>query len=165
MILFTSTWDGHIDRGDKSKYFFAMAIRAILPDMDTRNALLKYTLPVPKDERLSKIESHIRSHLTEPISIGQLAERFGMSTRTLSRLFMQDLGMSYIQFLRAIRMITAFELLVENKHTIKEIAYKLGYSSVPTFSNVFYQGTGIRPTQYMNLRKTENPNLPSALSS
>ena len=151
MILYTQKWDGHIDKEDHTRYIFAMAIKAILPDMDTRNSLMQFTLPVPKDQRLARIESYIRSELAEPVSLGQLAKKFGMSSRTLSRLFMQDLGMSYIQFLKTIRMIKAFELLVEHKHTIREIAFKLGYSSVPTFSNVFFQGTGIRPTQYMNI--------------
>lgn len=149
MILFTARWDGNINERQYARFTFAQAIKAILPDLSSDKSILQFTLPLPKDERLTEIEAYIRQHLDEPLSIEQLAQKFGMAGRTLSRLFMQDLGMSYIRFLKTVRIIRAFELLVENKTSIKEIAFQLGYSSVPTFSNTFYESTGIRPTQYL----------------
>ena len=155
MILFTAKWEGHIDKSKKNNYLFAMAVKAILPELSSTSNILPFTLPIPKDERLVKVDDYIRRHLNEPINIQQLAQKFGMAGRTLSRLFMYDTGMSYMSYLKTRRMIRAFELLVENKSSIKEIAFQLGYSSLPTFSNTFYQNTGLRPTQYMSSRQTE----------
>ncbi len=152
MILFTSDWEGFIGKEFYNRYTFAMAIKAILPDINTGHSVLPFNMPLPKDKRLVEVDCYLRSHLDEPLSIEALANKFGMAGRTLSRLFRQDIGMSYVQFLKNIRMIRAFELLVENKTSIREIAFQLGYSSVPTFSNIFYQSTGIRPTGYLESR-------------
>ena len=79
----------------------------------------------------------------------QIAARFGMSSRSLSRLFKEDMGISYIRFLRAIRIAKALELMSENNYSILEIAMRVGYNELSSFSNIFTRVTGIRPSIYM----------------
>ncbi|RXK87494.1 helix-turn-helix domain-containing protein [Filimonas effusa] len=51
-----------------------------------------------------------------------------------------------------LRMLRALELLLEERHTVNETAFKVGYNSVPTFSNTFYKKPGTRPSDYVKLR-------------
>lgn len=44
------------------------------------------------------------------------------------------------------------ELLVYGEHTLSEIAYELGYSSVAHLSNQFKQVTGFSPTEYKKIK-------------
>jgi AraC-like DNA-binding protein len=149
MILHTRGWAGHIGPGGYNRYMFAMAIKALLPSLRGNTGSLNYQIPTPTTPILIAVTRFAVSHLDEPITLPTLAKKFGTSPRTLSRLFMADMGTSYIKYLTTLRIVKAFELLAEGRHSIKEIAYQLGYSSVPTFSNIFYSHTGIRPTHYM----------------
>ena len=80
-----------------------------------------------------------------------IAEKFGMSTRSLSRKFKENLGMNYVRFLRSLRITQALELLAEQKYNIYEIAMMVGYGSLAGFSNIFNKVAGIRPTDYAKL--------------
>ena len=107
-------------------------------------------LPSPKDIRLNKIIVHLDENLTETILFSDLAERFGFSERSLSRLFQKDLGMSFIQYFTIRRILKAIELLLEKKLSVNEVARAVGYNSVPTFSNTFFKILGKRPSDYIN---------------
>ncbi|MNR33645.1 HTH-type transcriptional activator Btr [compost metagenome] len=60
------------------------------------------------------------------------------------------MGISYIRFLRAIRIAKALELMAENSYSILEIAMRIGYNELSSFSNIFTRVTGIRPSVYMS---------------
>ncbi|KVV13757.1 AraC family transcriptional regulator [Flavobacterium sp. TAB 87] len=147
MMLFTNRWSGDLKKGT-ANFVIASGIKAILPQLCLRNLPLE--LPKAKDERLSKILKFIDNSIGEPILFTRVAEQFGYSERSLYRLFQNDLGMSFMQYYTIRRIIKAIELLLDRKLSIKEIAEKVGYSSVPTFSNTFYKILRQRPSDYLN---------------
>lgn len=57
--------------------------------------------------------------------------------------------MSYVKFLRAIRISKALELIAENKYNIYQIALMVGYNSLSSFSNIFNQVIGMRPADFI----------------
>lgn len=147
MMLFTNQWNGDLEKGTPN-FVIASAIKAILPQICLLN--LQLELPKAKNERLSKILRYIDNSVGEPILFSEVAKQFGYSERSLYRLFENDLGMSFMQYYTIRRIIKAIELLLERKYSIKEIAEKVGYSSVPTFSNTFYKIVQQRPSDYLN---------------
>ncbi len=148
-IYFTKNWVGHITRENKSRYFFVSGIKAILPEINDYS--LPFDLPVPKDERLSKVVGYMQNNLNEHITITNMAKQHGMSESTLARLFKKDLKMSFISYLGTLRILRSIELLAAGKLNIKEICYEVGYESVPTFSNIFKKSVGVRPTTYLKV--------------
>ncbi|QCX53642.1 helix-turn-helix transcriptional regulator [Elizabethkingia sp. JS20170427COW] len=92
---------------------------------------------------------YLRKNIEESYLLDEVAKEFGLSSRTLSRLFKEDLGMSYIKFSRAIRIFRALELMASTNLSIFEISLLVGYSSLSSFSNIFYRVIGIRPQEYM----------------
>ncbi|MCB1645391.1 MAG: helix-turn-helix domain-containing protein [Pseudomonadales bacterium] len=72
-------------------------------------------------------------------SVGALAERLGVTTRHLSRLFTEHLGASPVEVAQTRRLHTAKKLLDETTLGITEIALLAGYGSVRRFNEHFQQ--------------------------
>lgn len=147
MMLFTNRWNGNLKKGTRN-YDIALAIKSILPEICDKK--LPLALPFPKDTRLIKIVAYLENKLDETILFADLAKKFGFSERSLYRLFIKELNMSFIQYFTIRRIIKSIELLLENKLTVNEVANAVGYNSVPTFSNTFYKILNQRPSEYLN---------------
>ena len=80
-----------------------------------------------------------------------LSRKLGYEYAYLSQLFSAQTDTTIERFLIAQRIERAKELLQDGERTITDLAYDLGYSSVPHFSNQFRNLVGQTPAQY---RKT-----------
>ena len=67
--------------------------------------------------------------------------------------FQKELNMSFIQYYTILRMLTALKLLLDEKLSVNEVALKVGYNSLPTFSNTFNKVVGIRPSEYVKQKE------------
>lgn len=150
MIMFTNRWNGDIRKTDQNSFRFALAIKAILPEISTFQ--LPLALPFARNKRLIQVTNFMNDHLHEPLTFPQLAKHFGFSERSLSRLFQQDLGMSFIQYFTLQRILRSLQLLLEAKMSVKVVAASVGYNSIPTFSTTFRKIVGVRPSEYFKKR-------------
>jgi AraC-like DNA-binding protein len=150
MIIFSNRWSGDLDENDRSSYFFAQALKYLLPEVSMYT--LPLAVPYAKDKRLDKIIRFMSDNIQETIILPHLSRQFGFSERSLSRLFHNDLGMSFNQYLTIKRMMLALQLLLEEDKSVKEVAALVGYNSVPTFSTTFNRITGIRPSEYVKMK-------------
>ncbi|CAN5452234.1 hypothetical protein BH11BAC3_BH11BAC3_14170 [soil metagenome] len=66
----------------------------------------------------------------------------------LANVFSQETGIWLSDYIISLKIEKAKELLVKEKLTISEIAWKLNYSSVAHLSNQFTKITGLRPSQF-----------------
>ena len=71
-----------------------------------------------------------------------------MSRDTLTRKCNRELGQSPLSYIKNVRMHHASILLQENKISVSEIAYSLGFESLAYFSRTFKKATGKSPTEY-----------------
>jgi len=149
LMLFTHRWTGHIDPQDRTAYTIVDAFKVLLPQIS--NFSLPLSLPLAKNKRLKEVTVYLEENLGKDFLFNDLATGFGFSPRSLSRLFQKDLGMSFIQYLTALRMLKALQLLLEKSLSINEVASKVGYSSLPTFSNTFQKIIGVRPSEYIKM--------------
>ena len=90
----------------------------------------------------------------EPESMSQLAERFGMTERTLKRR-LAERGTSYSRLLDTQRHDRALELL-RTAASVEDIAVQLGYSDAANFTRAFRRWTGQSPRAF---RSSGEPNL------
>jgi len=154
LMLFTTRWTGHIQPDDKAAYTIVDAIKILLPQLN--NFSLPLALPLAKDKRLKQLITYLESNLDSNFLFNDVAANFGFSSRSLSRLFQKDLGMSFIQYLTTLRMLKSLQLLLEKSLTINAVALKVGYSSLPTFSNTFQKMIGVRPSEYIKMNKASS---------
>jgi len=86
--------------------------------------------------------------LHENLSLESTAKLFGMSVRSLTRLFQTKLHITFIQYIKMLRIIRAMELIKTTGLNMTEIAYEVGYSNISAFSNNFLQLTNMRPSEF-----------------
>lgn len=149
MIHYTREWSGPITEEYPSRIAFLKAIKAILPEMDLTITTFPVSYPYPKDKGLISIAEFLSEHVETSFSFEEIARKFGYSSRTLSRMFQEDIGLSYVRFVRSIRITRALELMAENKLSISEISMAVGYSSLSAFSNIFERVIGLRPSEFL----------------
>ncbi|MEW9554873.1 helix-turn-helix domain-containing protein [Nonomuraea sp. NPDC050783] len=110
------------------------------------------------DSDAHRAESGIREamrwaldHLDQPISTKDLAARAVMSTRSLTRHFKAVNGVSPYQWLSAVRLERAAELLRSTDLRIQHIAHLVGYSNDRVFRARFIQRHGVAPLAYRRM--------------
>jgi AraC-like DNA-binding protein/mannose-6-phosphate isomerase-like protein (cupin superfamily) len=145
MLLYTEKFHGEIEDGNAHFCFFA-AIKNILPELGVTH--LQTALPTSQHERLRPVLTYLADHVSEQITLHNIAEQFGFSERTISRLFQSELSISFLQYVKQLRMVKAVEFMLQTDLTLSEIAYATGYLSISAFSNTFYQFTNMRPSQF-----------------
>lgn len=75
----------------------------------------------------------------------------------LSTLFSEVEGIPIEKYFIRQKIEKAKELLVYDELNISEIAFKLGYSSVPHFSSQFKQVTGVTPSHFKLIKENRKP--------
>lgn len=78
-------------------------------------------------------------------SVDALAQRLGIGSRHLSRLFLQHIGASPVQTAQTVRIARAKRLLDETTLPVTEIAFHAGFGSVRSFNAAFQKLYGRGP--------------------
>lgn len=106
--------------------------------------------------RLLQIKHYAQAHLTEKITLADLARVAGVSTRTLNVMCHQQIGMSPMTWLRSIRLDAVRQALLSNpKKSITELALAHGFEHLGRFSFYYQQRFGELPKDTgQNLTKT-----------
>ena len=106
---------------------------------------------VPRDVPTRAI-AHVYHHLGESLSVEALSDALYVSRRTLQRAVAADLYCTPSELITAIRMREARRLLTVERRRVKEVAYAVGFVSVPHFSRTFKQHHGVPPSEATGLR-------------
>lgn len=83
----------------------------------------------------------------EAVGMPLLAERLGVTTRHLRRVFAQAHGVSAIDYLTTQRLLQAKQLLTDTELPVTEIAFACGFDSVRRFNAVFAEQVRLKPTE------------------
>ncbi len=92
--------------------------------------------------------AYIQSHLTDKLSVEEIASSAGYSASYFSHLFSQETGMSPYQFVVRSRVEQAQQLLKTTRLTVQEIAFQCGFNSAANFCYTFRRLTGTSPHDY-----------------
>lgn len=101
-----------------------------------------------EDELLAEILAYIKEMICEPITIEDLCNKFSVSRSSLQTLFKNNLNISPKKYINDLKLSKSKLLIKENKYTISEIAFMLGFSSIHYFSRAFTQHYEISPSEY-----------------
>ncbi len=97
----------------------------------------------------------IENHVADPLTLGQLANLVGMSSRHLNRLFRQELGFSAMKLSQKLRLEIAKKLLEETSLSMVDIMDATGYTYREHFSKSFKSYFGMLPRD-VNKSKVTN---------
>ena len=99
----------------------------------------------------------IKQNYNSDISLNDIAREVGVSGGYLSKLFHEQTGMTFVSYLKQIRLEKAKQLLRRPSAKISDIAVSVGYADEKYFCRTFRNTTGKTPTQYRkNFLKKEN---------
>ncbi|GLE59628.1 AraC family transcriptional regulator [Mycobacteroides chelonae] len=127
--------------------------RFILADPPRRQQSLYREFVPPMDHGdadILRAQNHIHSHSDNQLPIEHVAEIAQLQPRTLQRRFLKATGMSLAEYLLAIRIAEARELLELTTLSVEQISRDVGYRDVSTFRKTFKRTTSITPTEYRN---------------
>lgn len=108
------------------------------------------------DPRLKRIIEEIKQQYKEEVTLGILAEKYGLSIGYLSSLIKNELGVSFSKYITMKRIQDAKKLLKNENLSIDEIAEMVGYRDYFYFIKVFKNFTGISPSKYRKSFEYEN---------
>jgi AraC-like DNA-binding protein/quercetin dioxygenase-like cupin family protein len=103
---------------------------------------------------------HIHDNLSQPLAIGEIAAKVGVSPRHLARLFGRLTGVSPAAYIETARLERARTLLRRTDDPIKQVAAHCGYMDIHHFTRVFARRYGFPPGAYR--RNTPDVSHPPA---
>lgn len=130
-------------------------------DLDVHNALsavakrrlLRITQRTPYALRVR--EALVREALPHRADMDSVAKQLGLSARSLRRR-LADEDKSYAEVANEARAIVAKHLLRDQRKTIQETAYELGFSDTSTFHRAFKSWTGMTPRAYRESHRDDH---------
>jgi AraC-like DNA-binding protein len=106
------------------------------------------SIPVPTSRGLAQALALTEQRIAGTPDFATIAAEVAMTPRSLARYFANEMGMTWRQALRRLRMIRALELLAEESANISETAFAVGYASLSAFNSAFREFVGETPTAY-----------------
>ncbi|WP_010277613.1 helix-turn-helix domain-containing protein [Paenibacillus senegalensis] len=105
---------------------------------------------------VQRVRQYVREHYDAGLSMKDIADEVGVSQSQLSRMFKEEMQLSYSDYVMNYRMEKAKEWLTMTDMPIKEIAAKLSYASVQNFTRTFRQMNGVPPAKYRENARSDD---------
>ncbi|WAA12528.1 response regulator [Fervidibacillus halotolerans] len=99
---------------------------------------------------VDKAKKYIQNRFNDSISLEEVAEHVKLSTPYFAKLFKEETGKTYTDYLTELRMRRAKELLLNTDLTFKEISFQVGYRDPNYFSRVFKKYFNLSPREYQS---------------
>lgn len=132
-------------------------VAAMIFDQLDRATKLPAALPWPKDPKLRELCETLYRDPADERDAEVWAKALGMSSRTLTRRFESELGLTLRSWRRRLRLFRAIELLGGGQ-SVTATAMDLGYASASAFIFAFRSEFGCGPHAYMT-QKSGKPRL------
>lgn len=105
-------------------------------------------IPMPRDRRLQAICQALLQAPDHANTLEDWAQQVGASSRTLARLFQQQVQMSFNAWRQQLRLMEALPRLIAGE-SVQQVATALGYGSARAFSTMFCRLLGNPPREYL----------------
>lgn len=99
-------------------------------------------------DTIQLIKLYIEEHSHEDITLDAIGRKVDLSPFYISKMFKEQLGVNYIDFLTECRIEKAKRLMGDPEKSMKEITFEVGYHDPNYFSKVFKKMCDVSPTEY-----------------
>lgn len=124
-------------------------LAAVLLDQLAAAPQADLALPWPLDARLRRICRELQAHPDSARTLAEYAVRLAVSERTLSRLFLQQTGLTFRAWRQRLRILSALPLL-ERGDRVTDVAIACGYDSMSAFIAAFRGFAGVTPGEFLS---------------
>lgn len=140
--------DGPPSQAEPSSHHALLVTEQLLQAALNNPCTLPLSLPSPKEPRVGRICDYIQDNPEENKSLQEWSLLLGLHCRTLHRLFLKEVGMSFVQWRQQAKLLKAMEWLAQGRQ-ILSVALDLGYQTQSAFTVMFRRNLGITPGQFI----------------
>lgn len=142
----------HLIRRDHGSAAAANAARLSVMPLEREGGQAQFIVhaqpPTPQGSALESLLSWMEDNAASDLSLEDIAAAAGMSTRTLSRRFREQMGTSPLRWLHLSRIRKAQHLLETTSDPVELIGAQVGFGSPTAFRDRFKRVVGTSPTGY-----------------
>lgn len=95
---------------------------------------------------------YVNDHMGVQVRLAETARELRVSPEHLSRLFREEMGMTFTEYIRMVKIDYAMALLRKTDLRVQEIAWAVGMDNEKYFHNLFKEALGMTPRQYRILQ-------------
>lgn len=100
------------------------------------------------DRKVKLAQEWIENNFSSNFLLEELADKLGLSLRSLRRRFKEATGETPMQYLQDVRLETAKQLLTSDVLSVDQVGYRVGYDDRSYFSRLFKQKTKLSPGEF-----------------
>lgn len=116
--------------------------------------MLSYQKEMRKTETvIDSIKNYINQNYNHELSRNEIAASVYLSPDYVAKIFKADTGMFLKDYINEIRIQKAKKLLLDDAHTVSEVASLVGMDNFSYFSTLFKKNTGLSPREYKQKTK------------
>ncbi len=153
MIFFSRRWGPQAEVFDDHARHFFQALALTCTELARQPS--DVWIPMGRSEGVKRAIAYTEDHLDREIALPDVAAAAHLSERTLVRRYADEVGMTWRQSLRRLRMIRAVELLSNEEEPIVQVALQVGYASLSAFNKAFREFSGDTPTAFRARRRDQ----------
>jgi AraC-like DNA-binding protein len=136
------------DRGSSHDFAIVRTIRELLP-----LPVCKHTRQADHTDLLQNVMRLMAEMYPDPeLDLDGVANSLAISARSLSYILNREVGVSFPQLLRSVRIREAKRLLSSSKYSVKQVAMHVGFTNSHYFSRSFRELTGVRASEFRSFR-------------
>lgn len=102
---------------------------------------------------VQRAKEYINENYRKDLSLDELSRELDISPYYFSKLFKEETGSNFVEYLTGLRMDQAKVMLKDENLSMKEICAAIGYSDPNYFSRIFKKNVGLTPTEYREREK------------
>lgn len=101
-----------------------------------------------EDAVIARCQTWVAEHYQEPNPVKALVRLSGLAERSFKRRFQNATGMSPLEYVHALRIEEAKQMLESGDEPIEAIAHEVGYENAAFFTRLFRRKVNLSPTEY-----------------
>ncbi|MCW3794645.1 AraC family transcriptional regulator [Paenibacillus sp. LS1] len=100
-------------------------------------------------DTISAVKAYVHEHLSGDLTLDHVSEQVFISPKYLSKLFKEETGIVYSEYVTNQRMERARELMTQREITVEQVANTVGYRTPAYFIKKFKEIHGCTPKNFM----------------
>lgn len=110
-------------------------------------------LRAEKPELLDQVLAYVEEHLSEKITLAEIARHFYVSESTITQTFRKKMDISFYRYVTQRRLI-ASKTLIETGMSLDAVSEQVGFADYSSFFRAFKHEYGISPRQFKKIQNS-----------
>lgn len=102
----------------------------------------------PTKRKVEQVRIYCECNYMRRIKLGDAANHIGMNVSSFCKFFLKNFGCTFTEYINRLRVNESCRRLRNSSDSVSEIAYSVGFTSVPYFNRIFYRHNKCTPSRY-----------------